>query len=272
MSQLQSLRVQFDKLFRPNTIRQQLASSIERQNAENCLIYRLPPEILLDMADLLETMDFLALSYTSRWFNALLQKPNPLRCSTAVDRYVIRNRLKKDDFAVLVAAEIWTPWKKTLLCQACQSSHDNSFFTAEQRQVRSGLERKCMGSYGKVQICAHYRLNRVELRGNFFPFSRTYMCEVPAPEEQGGYLCGRADYVSQVFSKTFIQGKLRKGGEPLCWSTVATRLKEANQYICPHMHSADKTLLQQLRKNWKAQPRSMGPYSRGDPKSDFFAV
>ncbi|KAH7386070.1 hypothetical protein BKA66DRAFT_461429 [Pyrenochaeta sp. MPI-SDFR-AT-0127] len=212
-----------------------LAEAHETYNNNSSLIYQLPPELILDVTDHLQTVDIFSLQLTCRRYTCLLQSRSRYKV-TSHDRALLWDRLERDRYYRLAQAEACDVRNlHSILCSFCRDSHDKAQFQVSE-VYKSPHIRKCMGSTGLLRICKHLALSFSEvqerltkdtnIRCMHWPFSgctTLFMSQVKHKY--------RVFHIDDLFWNEFDSSMT------LLRSTIQEILMKLAKPVCPHMRT-----------------------------------
>jgi len=217
----------------------QLAESIEIRNASTSHIYRLPPELVLDIAGRLQPSDKHCLRLACRRYALLLHDVQNVDMEVH-EREVLKERLVRDVENERYFKLAEEERQVELLCSACHATHPKRMFTAAE-MLQSPHTRKCHGANLAFRICSHHYLTYDQMK-LYMPHWRY---------EKGWDCCTRVQNfaddtwrVSGHPSKTDIAGTGN-----LTIVDVQQHMKQLALPLCPHLHTDGIYVQQSLQKN-----------------------
>lgn len=216
----------------------QLAESIEIRNASNSHIYRLPPELVLDIAERMQPSDKYCLRLACRRYALLLHDVQNVDMEVH-EREVLKERLVRDVENERYFKLAEEERQAELLCSACHATHPKRMFTAAE-MLRSPHIRRCHGANLAFRICSHYYLTYDQLKSRISDWRF----------EQSWYCCTRL--------QNLADDTWRVSGHP-SWTIIAgtgdlsiidiqQHLKQLAQPLCPHLRTDGIYVQQSLQK------------------------
>jgi hypothetical protein len=212
------------------------AKALEVYNAEFSTIYRLPPELILDIFDYYLTIaDILALRQSCRRYASLTRHIIPHKL-LRIDRPDFKARLSRDRFYKLADAEPFEVDRlDTLLCSYCQSPHAKSMFQYDEIH-RTARTRKCVGLTRGLRLCRHFTLKYQDILAY-----RAREERIGCSEARHGH-CDVDPHISgwksrdkRVLCFGYIYRGLHAGKSSLSRQRLQDISKELATRLCPHM-------------------------------------
>lgn len=234
------------------------AASLQIFNAELCSFYRLPVELIIQIVQLLPSLDKFCLRMTSRRFASIIKRTGVQTWQEYFDKAGVEARLSRDRFTKLADAEVVTAQSPDkLLCRPCWTSHPRRYFE-ETEIFQSGRVRRCRGHMCLLEICPHLWLNREEVLTRVQQHSRVTI-DCPIIPGNGGCafkpsILHESKTVDPNSRYPLVQIRLgqsilykRLGARPTFYrSEVEDMLRELATRICPHMSTHDSEFLRRM--------------------------
>jgi hypothetical protein len=256
-----SIRTLFSRVFLHASRSTKKAFSRSRSARDYTDINTLPPELILDICDLLTAVDILSLCHASRWFLSILQDNDTSPCFSINQRdtATFNRRWAKAIYPRQAKEEVRRHGKgrfsaAALLCSFCMKRHPISAFSETERDKPPRF-RRCIGATHSVRMCPHHTFTLKELRQYTAYRNNLHCCPVPAAF---GYQTHRGIVYHGKSEQINISSTCPRQWGP--WSYCQEYLMREEMYICPHMQTSDARLQQLLEAQLKMPMRR---YSAG---------
>lgn len=224
------------------------AKALEIYNAEFSTIYRLPPELMLDIFDHhLTITDVLTLRQSCRRYAALTRHVIPHQL-LRIDRPDFKARLRRDRFYKLADAESAEVDRlETLLCSYSQGPHPKSVFQCDEVQ-KTARTRRCVGLTAAFRACQHLKLTyddllkcQAESETHACPEARHRRCNIDPwmwTWKSGG---------KGLLCLGYIYNGFYPGTRPVTRGMLQDLSKELAEKPCPHMNIDDPDFQRKLK-------------------------
>jgi hypothetical protein len=237
----------------------QLVQSIEIRNANSSHIYRLPPELVLDIADQLQPLDKRCLRLSCRRYGLLLQDERKVKMDV-YEREELKERAIRDveneRYFKLAETEILSDEVVAdLLCSACHSIHPRRMFDAAE-MLQSPHTRRCHGAKLGFYICPHYYITYDEIKSRMrLPGRRFGMgwdtCTRLRRYADGTWTCN-GSLITTVIGGTGV----------LTMTDIRQHFKQLALRLCPHIHTDGIYVQQSLQEDSRQLHRVPWKWSR----------
>lgn len=222
----------------------QLAESIEIQNASTSRIYCLPPELVLDIAERMQPSDKYCLRLVCRRYALLLYDVQNVNMGVH-EWEALKERLVRDvenERSFKLAEE---ERQAELFCLISHATHPKRMFTAAE-MLRSPHIPECHGANLTFRLCSHYYLTHDQMKPRMphWRFEQSWDC------------CTRLqNFADDTWRVSGNPTKTNIGGNgDLTIVDIQQHLKQLAQPLCPHLHTDGIYVQQSIQENnWRLQ-------------------
>lgn len=235
----------------PTTKRRNRATARRRSaaatlhNRARSHLYKLPPELILLIADQLQHgAALLSFQASAAKFEEIFALYTPEN-SALIDleaRAGFRDLLDRDYFVALCERERIKKLDKTYkACSGCMRAH--SYLAFSEDQLRASPEtRMCRGQRGSYRLCEHKSCSYKELATlTANPSNNPIICRHPThqPTKWDGYPTIRAPWDNKTFEYSSCQLLFEVDKDQAMNSEeLRARLKKLDRRICPHLYTS----------------------------------